>query len=100
MSKSIKFLVKKGRLAVKRDRVECLHTKAQPWLRRRRRLMVYQEKFALQGVMCSEYTCKGEDGIHMEPYEMNTLIGNTFSADVLLLLFVCLFTHVHFDWGK
>ena len=87
-------MVKKGVIAVKVGEVECIHTKAEIWLRRRRRFLRGSEKLALMGVPAHVY-----NNAEVTDEELGEMAGNAFHADCIFAVLTGMMTHCHWLWG-
>lgn len=98
--------MKKGRFQVQKGYVGCIHTKGVIWLRRRRRLLRFQEKLALQGVMPADFRMPPRGSVDddsddaLTESHLHFLAGNAFNAQCVLLVLISLFTFSHWDWGR
>jgi hypothetical protein len=76
------------------NKAKALATDSKLWLRRRRRLLVGWEFFALQGMPGSCFL----EGVALSHQEAVSLAGNSFNTYCLVAVVVAILAHIHFDW--
>ncbi len=74
--------------------VGCLSPRGDYWLRKKRRPMMYPEKFAIQGIMEGTYDPTG-----LSMNELSVLAGGSFNMPCVLPLILAWLTVFNWDWS-